>query len=308
MCQAKLQGQHSTDEAAAAIALNMTLLGQVRGLKRRLAKVDATQARPTDTPRTCGTSLRHGAAAVLSDDVDKGGREGSEPENVESFRHIARPLVHDNMRLVEAEVPVAQLASAGQVAGEKLTFKVPPVQADARETDEGLEVVVEEREREKLKDRRECESERERMERRPPSREALSRSVQAFGSSMRQVAAAKGFWPVCVCTCACACGMGVGVGSSTCVRKEGKVRLSISAPVVCRRARVHTPAAVSCGRPRVEGRRTAWCCLSTHSTGPLDAGWRMWSLLYQLLCMYQLLCTLTRFVRFRTRGAEWHST
>ena len=59
---------------------------------------------------------------------------------------------------------------------------------------------------------------------------------------------------------------------------------------------------------RVEGRRTAWCCLSTHSTGPLDAGWRMGSLLYQLLCMYQLLCTLTRFVRFRTRGAEWHST
>ena len=243
MCQAKLQGQHSTDEAAAAIALNMTLLGQVRGLKRRLAKVDATQARPTDTPRTFGTSLRHGfgAAAVLSDEVDKRRREGSEPENVESFRHIARPLVHDNMRLVEAEVPVAQLASAGQVAGEKLTFKVPPVQADARETDEGLEVVVEEREREKLKDRRECESERERMERRPPSREALSRSVQAFGSSMRQVAAAKGFWPVCVCTCACACGAGGGGGfEHVCAKGRKSAALYFSPRGVQARARAYS--------------------------------------------------------------------
>jgi hypothetical protein len=188
-----------TDEAAAAIALNMTLLGQVRGLKRRLVKVDA----PTDTPRTCATNLGHGlgAAAVLSDEVDKGRHQGSASENV-------------------------------------------------RGSDEGLEVVVEEVEREKLKDKR--ERERERLERRPPTREARSRSVQAFGSSIRQVAA-KGFWPflcVHVRVWGRGGGGGGGGGPSTCVRGEGKVRpWPIAAPVASTRARVHTHAAVSCGCP-----------------------------------------------------------
>ena len=38
-----MQSQHAGDEAAAATALNMTLLGQVRGLKKRLAKFEAAR-------------------------------------------------------------------------------------------------------------------------------------------------------------------------------------------------------------------------------------------------------------------------
>ena len=212
MCQAKLQGQHLTDEAAAAIALNMTLLGQVRGLKRRLVKVDA----PTDTPRTCATNLGHGlgAAAVLSDEVDKGRHQGSASENV-------------------------------------------------RGSDEGLEVVVEEVEREKLKDKR--ERERERLERRPPTREARSRSVQAFGSSIRQVAA-KGFWPF-LCVHVRVWGWGGGV-EHVCARGRESAAVAYCSPSgVHARARAYSCCcfvrmSVHIGRPQTlfsEGRRETDC-------------------------------------------------
>jgi hypothetical protein len=123
---------------------------QVRGLKRRLSKVDGMQALREDT---------HAAEAL--DDA--------------SHSHT-HPSVGRQGVAKEAEMLTAQLERGGAWCSENMS----PSPADANQAD-GAKDIASARGGE--------ERERERRERRPPSKEARARSVVAFGSSMRQAAA-----------------------------------------------------------------------------------------------------------------------